>query len=76
MAIDTLGYMKYLEEHGVARSQAEAHAEAANRFPFPQLATAADLKLAVAELKLDLTTRVLAIVAALNGLLFALLKLT
>jgi hypothetical protein len=47
-----------------------------NRFLFPQLATAADLKLAVAEPKFDLTTRVLAIVAALNGLLLALLKLT
>jgi hypothetical protein len=32
MAIDTLGFSKYLEEHGVARAQAEAQAEAANLF--------------------------------------------
>jgi len=43
MTIDTLGFSKYLEEHGIARAEAEAQAEAANLFLFPQLATAAEL---------------------------------
>ena len=54
MAIDTLGFSKYLEEHGVARAQAEAQAEAANRFLFPQLATGAELDRAKTELKSDI----------------------
>ena len=83
MAIDTLGYSDYLEEHGVPRDQAKAHATAANQFLFPQLVTQPDLKLAVsdlkrdmAELKSDLTMRVVAIVGLLDAALFALLKLT
>jgi len=103
MTIDTLGFSKYLEEHGVARAQAEAQAEAANRFLFPQLATAAELDSVKTELKSDIgqlksdlagaetslraeiraeiakleatmTMRTLAIVGALNAVLFALLK--
>lgn len=54
MAIDTLGFSKYLEEHGVARAQAEAQAEAANLFLFPQLATTAELDGAKRELKFDI----------------------
>ena len=83
MTIDTLGFSKYLEEHGVTRAQAEAHAEAANLFLFPQLATAAELGSVKTELKADIvkleaamTTRTIAIVGALNAVLFALLKLT
>ena len=83
MAIDTLGFSKYLEEHGVDRAQAEAQAEAANRFLFPQLATAAELTSVKTELKADIsrleaamTTRTIAIVGALNAMLFALLKFT
>jgi len=86
--------MQYLEGHGVPRAEAEAHAEAADRYLFPQLATKADiealrlatkadlsdLKLAtradLSDLKLDLTVRVLAIIGLLNGMLFALIKLT
>jgi hypothetical protein len=83
MTIDTLGFSKYLEEHGVTRAQAEAHAEAANLFLFPQLATAAELGSVKTELKADIakleaamTTRTIAIVGALNAVLFALLKFT
>jgi hypothetical protein len=76
MAIDTLGYAKYLEEHGLPRNMAEAHAEAADRFLFPQLVTQADLKLAVTELKSDLTMRVFVVIGLMNALLFALLKIT
>ena len=83
MTIDTLGFSKYLEEHGIARAEAEAQAEAANLFLFPQLATAAELASVKGELKADIakleatmTMRTLAIVGALNAMLFALLKLT
>lgn len=88
MALDTLGFSKYLEEHGVDRGQAEAQAEAANRFLFPQLATAADiaqlktdlagtgtrLSAEIARLEATMTMRTLAIVGALNAMLFALSK--
>jgi hypothetical protein len=83
MTIDTLGFSKYLEEHGVDRAHAEAHAEAANLFLFPQLATAAgvasvktELKADIAKLEAAMTTRTIAIVGALNAVLFALLKFT
>ena len=83
MAIDTLGFSKYLEEHGVSRAQAEAQAEAANLFLFPQLATAAELGSVKTELKADIakleatmTMRTIAIVGALNAVLFGLLKFT
>ena len=101
MTIDTLGFSKYLEEHGVARTQAEAQAEAANLFLFPQLATTAELdgvrrelksdigqlksdlagtetnlRAEITKLELTMTMRTLAIVGALNAMLFALLKLT
>ena len=70
--IDTLGFTKHLEQAGVDRSTAEAQAEAMNRFVIPQLATKPDLE----KLEASLTLRMVAIVATLNGLLFALLKLT
>jgi hypothetical protein len=79
MAIDTLGYAKYLEEHGVARDQAEAHAEAANQFLFPQLATKTDiaaLSTDIRELRSDPTLRMLTIGAAYSGIVVALIKLT
>ena len=72
MSIDTLGFSKYLQDHGVDRAQAEAHAEAANQFLFPQLATKADLD----KLEASLTMRTIAIVGALDALLFTLLKLS
>jgi hypothetical protein len=44
--------MKDLEGHGAPRAEPKAHAEAADRFLFPQLVTQTDLRLAVADLKL------------------------
>ena len=90
MTIDTLGFSKYLEEHGVTRAQAEAHAEAANLFLFPQLATSADvaqlksdlagtetsLRAEITKLEATMTMRTIAIVGSLNAVLFALLKFT
>jgi hypothetical protein len=72
MSIDTLGFSKYLQDHGVEREQAEAHAEAANRYLFPQLATKADLD----KVEASLTMRTIAIVGAIDALLFTLLKLS
>lgn len=74
--IDTLGYAKHLVGAGIDRPAAEAHAEAMNKFITPQLATSAQLDSAKTEIKADLTLRTIAIVATLNGLLFALLRLT
>jgi hypothetical protein len=65
-------FTKHLEQAGVDRSVAEAQAEAMNRFVVPQRATKPDLE----KLEASLTLRMVAIVATLNGLLFALLKLT
>ena len=43
MAIDTLAYAKHLEQAGVARAQAEAHAEALRAHIVPDLATRDDI---------------------------------
>jgi hypothetical protein len=43
--IDTLAYAKHLEESGCDRRQAEALAEAKNRYIVPDLATKQDLPL-------------------------------
>lgn len=72
MTIDTLAYAKHLENAGVPRAQAEALAEGVNRYIVPDLATKDDLK----ALEASITMRTLGIVAALDGLLFAALKLT
>ncbi len=42
MAFDTLAYAKHLEQAGVERRQAEAHAEAMNQYLRPDLATKSD----------------------------------
>jgi hypothetical protein len=44
MAIDTLAYAKALEEAGVDRRTAEAHAEALTRHVLPDLVTKTDLE--------------------------------
>jgi hypothetical protein len=43
MAFDVLAYMKRLEAGGVARDQAEVHAEAINDYLRPDLATKEDI---------------------------------
>jgi hypothetical protein len=43
MAFDTLAYAKHLEQAGVDRLQAEAHAEAMNQYLRPDLATKTDI---------------------------------
>jgi hypothetical protein len=68
MAIDTLGYVKYLEAQGVPRAMAEAHAEAVNRYLFPELATKADLS--------DLKVWLISAMVAVAGLSLAIAKFT
>jgi hypothetical protein len=46
-AFDTLGYSKRLQDVGVSRPQAEAHAEAARDFIMTELVTKTDLPAAV-----------------------------
>jgi hypothetical protein len=84
MAIDTLGYTKYLEQHGLARAQAEAHAEALKRYLIPQRAgsdlrivnneplTKADLKTAI----FDLTFWLLLSMIGIAGILFTVARFT
>jgi hypothetical protein len=80
MAIDTLAYTKHLEAAGVPRAEAEAQAEALTQHVLPDLATKADLEQAIERLKHDLTIRLvgfmLAITGLMNGILFALLRVT
>jgi hypothetical protein len=108
MAFDTLAYAKHLEQAGVDRKQAEAHAEAMNEYLRPDLATKADTaalqadiaalerstkaELAALEQRIDqrFTTleqrlerlihqtqlQTLGIMAAMLGILFALLRFT
>lgn len=51
-AFDTLGYSKRLQDAGISRPQAEAHAEAAREFIMVELVTKQDLALAIDNLKL------------------------
>jgi hypothetical protein len=79
VALDTLAYAKHLEQAGSDRQ----HAEAIGRFLVPDLATKADLTAGLNSLEQRLEARIhqaefriLGIVAAMLGLLFALLKFT
>ncbi|MGD9615871.1 MAG: hypothetical protein AB7H90_10995 [Alphaproteobacteria bacterium] len=98
MVFDTLAYAKHLKASGFTRQQAEAQAEAPNRFVLPDLATKADLRAEIAGLEQRLLTamqqmearldarietrihqtelRMIGVMAAMLGLLFALLKFT
>lgn len=75
MAIDTLAYTKALEASGLERSAAEAQAEALAKYVPPQLVTKQDLEIAIERLEHRLTLRMMAIVAALDSILFALIRL-
>jgi hypothetical protein len=55
MAFDTLAYAKHLEQAGVERRQAEAHAEAMNQYLRPELATKADIAALEQSTKADST---------------------
>jgi hypothetical protein len=53
--IDTLAYAKHLEENGFDRRQAEALAQATNRYIVPDLVTKQDLAREIGALRQDLT---------------------
>jgi len=76
IAYDTLGYTKRLEDAGIPRAQAEAHANAAKDFIMAELVTKTDLQAALDALALRMTLRLGAVAVAVAGLLFAALKLT
>jgi hypothetical protein len=63
-AFDTLGYAKRLRDAGIPQIQAEAHAEAAREFVMGELVTKTDLALSLDNLKLALTVRLGALLAA------------
>ncbi|MGJ4953087.1 hypothetical protein [Bradyrhizobium sp. HKCCYLS20291] len=63
-AFDTLGYSKRLQEGGVPRPQADAHAEAARDFVMSELVTKTDLTTAIDNAVLRLTLRIGGMVAA------------
>lgn len=82
-AFDTLGYAKRLREAGVPQQQAEAHAEAAREFVMAELVTKPDLQTLASQVdaklenvKLALTVRLGAMLAAGIALLGAINKLT
>ncbi len=70
MTFDTLASMRRLEAAGIEPKQAEAHAEAVRDAVTESAATKADLKAATAELKAELTWRMVllggAVVAAVK----------
>lgn len=63
-AFDTLGYSKHLQDAGVARREADAHAEAAREFVMNELVTKADLALSLDNLKSAMTIRLGSIIVA------------
>ncbi len=71
MTIDTLAHARRLEAAGVPSEQAEAHAEAARDAVTENAATKADLRAVVAELKAELTWRMV----LLGGVVVAAIKL-
>ena len=82
MAIDTLAYVKEPEAAGVDRATAEAQVVALAKPALPDVATKADLALLeakfdakLAKFANDLTWRMIGIVALMNGIPFALLRL-
>jgi hypothetical protein len=75
-AFDTLGYAKRLRDRGVIQDHAEAHAEAARDFMMVELVTKTDLNVAVENLKLSLTVRLGAMLAAGVAILAAIQRLS
>jgi hypothetical protein len=74
--LDTLAYSKTLEEAGISRDHAEAHAKAARDFIMSELVTKSDLATALDTATLRLTVRFGAMLALAVGALATLIKLT
>jgi hypothetical protein len=63
-AFDTLGFSKHLQDAGVGRPEADAHAEAAQKYIMNELVTKSDLILSLDNLKSALTIRLGSMIAA------------
>ena len=70
-AFDTLGYSKRLQDVGVSRPQAEAHAEAARDFMMTELVTKTDLPAAVGTLKSEIENTKLSLTIRLGSMIGA-----
>ncbi|MBO6755734.1 MAG: hypothetical protein JJ902_05375 [Roseibium sp.] len=67
LTFDTLAYAKTLQEKGVPREQAEAHADAARSFIMADLVTKEDLRIALEIQTNKLTLRVGSMLTAVIG---------
>ncbi len=70
-AFDTLGYSKRLQDSGVPRPQADAHAEAARDFIMTELVTKTDLAATKTELVAAIDNAVLRLTIRLGGMIAA-----
>jgi hypothetical protein len=70
-AFDTLGYAKYLRDHGIAQDHAEAQAEAARQFIMAELVTRNDLAAAIDGLRREMDNQTLRITVRMGFMLAA-----
>jgi hypothetical protein len=75
MAFDTLGYVRRLQEAGVERKVAEAHADLAKDMILADLVTTRELDKRLTELELRLTIKVGGMLVVAVGVLVAAQKL-
>jgi hypothetical protein len=75
MAFDTLGYVRRLQEAGVDRKVAEAHADLAKDMILADLVTVRELDKRLTELELRLTIKVGGMLVVAVGVLVAAQKL-
>ena len=75
MAFDTLGYVRRLQDAGVERKVAEAHADLAKDMILADLVTTRELDKRLTELELRLTTKMGGMLIVAVGVLVAAQKL-
>ena len=75
MAFDTLGYVRRLQEAGVDRKVAEAHADLAKDMILADLVTTRELDKRLTELELRLTVKMGGMLVVAVGVLVAAQKL-
>ena len=71
LAFDSLSYARHLRERGVPADQAEAHADAARTYIMGELVSREDLRLALDNLDLRLTSRIEAQTVRLGAMMAA-----
>jgi hypothetical protein len=75
IVIDKFAFVQGLEKRGFTRAQAEGIAETVNDIALAQLASKADLREALAELKVELLKFMFGAMAAQTALIVALIEL-